>query len=737
MQGIEYAELSDELPDDTQSKEDAAAEQAAMIERLQIFGQGLQGRADKQVQLRRSLEDRWIQDLRQYNGQYEPDIMAGIKATGGSEAFVNVTRGKVATAEARLADMLLPTDDENWSIEPTPIPDLQDGVKSTQVLGQIQGQPVREADIAKIAQQSAKDKSDKMQRLMQDQLAECNYTAIQREILHDAALYGTGILKGPMILGRTRTQWKTVADEATGETMYMAVQAEDNSPTALRVDVWNFFPDMSASRIEDAEYVFERHFLTRKQVRDLAKQPGFLSDQINEILLETDEPKVTAWHLAEMRQIAGQDNNTQDNRFELWEYHGPIDKKDLAACGCEVDENDALNEVMGVVWFCNNRVIKASINPLDSEALPYSVYAFETDGTSLFGYGMPWLCRHSQRVVNGAFRMMMDNAGLSAGPQVVVNPAIIRPQDGDSRLRPRKVWLMSDATKNPQQAFATFNIDPHMNEMMGLFNTGMRLVDEETQIPMIAQGDQASHITKTAQGMSILMNSANTVLRRAVKLYDDRVTRPFISRLYEWNMQFHDDDAVKGDYQIVARGSSALMEKEGQSKALMSVMQLAGTPMFAPLTDFPSLYKKMLQSLRIEADGVMKSPEDLKAMQQPQGPQQPPVDQAKQAELQLKAQQMQADMQLNQARMQLQAQALQLKGDEQQQSHAVAVARMQLEQALAQQAGELELQKLAAQENMTMQQLQAELGIQKLNIDSKHQLFNAEAAIKAAQGSGI
>jgi hypothetical protein len=48
-----------------------------------------------------------------------------------------------------------------------------------------------------------------------------------------------------------------------------------------------------------------------------------------------------------------------------------------------------------------------------------------------------------QRVLNASVRAMMDNAGLSSGPQIVIDGDVIEPADGNGNsyeLTPRKVW---------------------------------------------------------------------------------------------------------------------------------------------------------------------------------------------------------------------------------------------------------------------------------------------------------
>ena len=44
---------------------------------------------------------------------------------------------------------------------------------------------------------------------------------------------------------------------------------EEIKPVSKHISPWNFFPDMSATTVDECEFVFERHFLTKKQVSEL------------------------------------------------------------------------------------------------------------------------------------------------------------------------------------------------------------------------------------------------------------------------------------------------------------------------------------------------------------------------------------------------------------------------------------------------------------------------------------
>ncbi len=80
------------------------------------------------INSRRMVEDRWMQDLRQYRGQYEPDVLKRLEKYKRSKVYYRLTTQKVNTMVARLMDLLFAQKTKNWSIEPTPDPVLPDDV---------------------------------------------------------------------------------------------------------------------------------------------------------------------------------------------------------------------------------------------------------------------------------------------------------------------------------------------------------------------------------------------------------------------------------------------------------------------------------------------------------------------------------------------------------------------------------------------------------------------------------
>ena len=313
-------------------------------------------------------------------------------------------------------------------------------------------------------------------------------------------------------------------------------------------------------------------------LRERMNRTGFNKLAVKQILKdEKNRSTLTEEHLAQLRSIQGITIYV-DDRYIVLKYIGPLDHELMKQAGMEASD-DELEQYYGIVWLCENVVLKIDPFFLDSGALPWSVCYAEKDSMSPFGWGIPRLMRGEQRAANASWRMMIDNGGLSTGPQTVMDALAITPADGKPGMTPRKTWIKNPAYKEIPigNVFSQFTIDSHQAELMNIFELAIKLADEVTMTPMILQGDQAPHITKTAQGMAMLNNNANIVQKRAVKHYDDNFTAPLINRFFEWEMCFNPREEIKGDWQVIAKGASVLMEKELQSQTQMQFMQFKGS----------------------------------------------------------------------------------------------------------------------------------------------------------------
>ena len=117
-----------------------------------------------------------------------------------SNVFLNITRPYVDASSSRVGDMLLPTDDWPWAIEPTPLPEMEaslEGPESQQVVQLSDGSTAMRGDVARSILAEAKKRSDAAQERIRDWQTEGQWHAEVRKVIEDTSRIGTGVLKGP------------------------------------------------------------------------------------------------------------------------------------------------------------------------------------------------------------------------------------------------------------------------------------------------------------------------------------------------------------------------------------------------------------------------------------------------------------------------------------------------------------------------------------------------------------
>jgi hypothetical protein len=607
---------------------------------LAICGQGLQQTIKELTQQRKTIEARWVEDLQQYKGIYP----TGTKfPDGGSQVFVNITREKTDNGEAQLVDMLFPSDDKNYGISPTPDPELANAVDNKEQVVNHEGQPMQfaddktpftEGDKATAMMEQAEEAAQNMEREIDDQLVECDYNAQARKAIHYAALLGTGVLCGPEVEMREQTAW--AKDPQTGK--YTAVYTQDKRPIVRHVPTWDFFPSMAASRVGECNELFERSYMSKKVLRDMRRIPGIIKENLR-ILLEETDPKSTqnySEHVSKLREMSGIISMIDDKRYEVWRYRGPIERDVLISAGViSPDDTEAKKEYDGIIIFCGTQILKAAINPMETEVWPYSVFCWNYDDNCIFGTGIPYATRQPQAVINTSWRLLLDNATRSAGPQIVLDKRLT-PADGVYAVTPWKFWEKKDPSLKLDDAFKIFDFKSYQTELANIYTLAKAQMDEESGVPAIQQGQQGQ-VTQTLGGMSMLMNASSAHRRNQVKHWDDDVTVPIIKRFYDWNMQFNPDDSIKGDLQVYARGTSALLMKEQQAQTLVNMLdKYGGHPVFSKFFKTQGLdaFRKAVQALHVSPDEILKTKEqyeselkqeqDAAQQQQEQGQQEDP-----------------------------------------------------------------------------------------------------------------
>ena len=453
-------------------------------------------------------EERWLKAYRNYRGLYSKDVQ--FTDTEKSRVFVKVTKTKTLAAYGQIVDVLFGNNKFPLSVNPSVLPD---GV------------------------------------------AESLHINVD-PMAFEMALLGTGVMKGPFAVDKEYPNWN---EEGEYDPLVKTV------PECSHVSVWDFYPDPEAKSMNDAEYVVQRHKMSRTQLRALKGRPYFMDDSIGMAVDKGPNYVQKYWEMS----MEDDDTQPSSERWEVLEFWGFVDTDVLEEHGVSIPKAlKEFDEVNCNVWICNGEVLRFVLNPFKPTRIPYYAVPYEHNPYSFFGVGIAENMDDTQTLMNGFMRMAIDNAALS-GNLII-----------------------------------------------------------EVGFPSFAHGQTGvSGVGRTASGISMLMSAANGSIRTVVKNVDDYLIRPLGKSFFAFNMQFDFDESIRGDLEVHASGTESLMANEVRSQRLMQFLQVAQNPVLAPFAKMDYIIREIAKSMDLDPDKVTNSMQDaaiqaeiLKGFQQPAQP---------------------------------------------------------------------------------------------------------------------
>jgi hypothetical protein len=249
-------------------------------------------------------EERWLKAYRNYRGLYSKDVQ--FTDTEKSRVFVKVTKTKTLAAYGQIVDVLFGNNKFPLSVNPSVLPDGvaesvhinvdPNAATAGKALDPVTSQPPSKpylldgenklqpgetlVDLSKrlgpVANklESVSDRivegdgtspttvtfhpaliaAKKMEKKIHDQLQESGASTHLRSMAFEMALLGTGVMKGPFAVDKEYPNWN---EEGEYDPLVKTV------PECSHVSVWDFYPDPEAKSMTDAEYVVQRHKMSR------------------------------------------------------------------------------------------------------------------------------------------------------------------------------------------------------------------------------------------------------------------------------------------------------------------------------------------------------------------------------------------------------------------------------------------------------------------------------------------
>jgi hypothetical protein len=660
----------DELSYETDDVVAAESETDSIFDSVSSIVSFVDSRFKRAEDARLGDEERWMKAYRNYRGLYGPDVQ--FTSSEKSRVFVKVTKTKTLAAYGQIIDVLFGNNKFPLTVNPSILPDgvaesvhinidpnadaagatlrdtfgdsppkpyllgpdteLRPGETMQELrdrLGPVATKvdPISDKIIegdgttpTTVTFHPAMIAAKKMEKKIHDQLNESGASKHLRSMAFEMALLGTGVMKGPFALDKEYPNW----DEG-GEYDPLIKTV----PSTNHVSVWNFYPDPEATSMDDAEYVIERHKMSRNQLRGLKSRPFFMDDAIEDAIDMGSDYVRKHW---ETKMEDDDSVSPETERWEVLEFWGFVDSEILEENGIKIPrELRDMPELNANIWTVNGKVIRCVLNPFKPARIPYYAVPYEHNPYSFFGVGIAENMDDTQTLMNGFMRMAVDNAVLSGNLLIEMDETNLVPGQ-DMSVYPGKVFRRQGGA--PGQSIFGTKFPNVAQENMQLFDKARVLADESTGFPSFAHGQTGvSGVGRTASGISMLMSAANGSIRTVVKNVDDYLLAPIGRAFFAFNMQFDFDPDIRGDLEVRANGTESLMANEVRSQRLMQFLQVTSNPMLAPFAKMDYIIREIAKSMDLDPDKVTNSMADaaiqaeiMKGFQQPaQAPQGAPM----------------------------------------------------------------------------------------------------------------
>lgn len=549
-----------------------------------MLGQNLDRLFTQYAADRRIAELKWIRNLRQYLGIYDPEIEGQLGANR-SKAYPRLTRVKCISVLARIMNLMFPGNEENWEVTASPNPDMSPddvlrAIADYQAEIAAEGSevpPLDDAFVARAVQKLADKRAIQTSLIIKDQLQELggdqtsDYIALNRKVAQSGILYGLGVLRGPFVRTQRTTTWRM-----DPETQRPIVdEGVDFKPQYDFLPVWDYYPDMSAQTFAGMDGYFMRLVMSRRQLRELGDRPDFFGNLVREYIARDPVGNYRIREFESDLRTMGMKLNVNDrkgeqNKYEVIVWNGPVSAQMLEQAGVQIAEEDRGNDIEAEVWMVGGQVIKADMNPWRKLGVKnmrtVHHFVFDEDDTGLISNGLPNVVRDSQMSVAAATRMLLDNASVVCGPNLEVNRTLMAPDQDIDGVWAYKIWYRDDDDPMTVQwpAIRNVQIDGHLAELQSIIKMFMEIADTETFVGPATGGDitrAPSEPMRTAAGASMLRGDAALPFKDIVRNFDS-FTQSLIQSLIVFNRKFNPDKAPEGDYNVIARGATSLIAKE-------------------------------------------------------------------------------------------------------------------------------------------------------------------------------
>lgn len=540
------------------------------------------------------IEQQMLKSLRQREGKYSPEKLKAIKTMGGSEIKMMLTDVKCRAAESILHDILFGTGERPFSCQSTPIPDtpiglmeiiqqqaqrdlmmmMEPGVLPTE--GEIRKRVEEVENLVRKEVKIALDKKAKrMEDHIDDEYGQGEWYEAMAEVVYDMVTLKAGILCGPEVNIKPVLKWGN-GDDPAKPNQAKALVTEVPRRRWYSVSPFDLYPAPEARSFQEGSLIHRRRMYP-DSLYSMIGVPGFDEEQIREALDVYSLSGQTDWLWNDMER-----SKLEQRPYEQMYDNGGM--LDVLSCWVKVQGKWLKEWGMESIqdeekwydancWLLGTFVIRATLNEDPLKQRPYHSDSYVRVRNSPWGRGVPEIMNDLQDMCDSSARAISNNMGIASGPLVEIE--VDRLPDGEqiTQLYPWKI-LQTVQRKSGSAAPAVRFFQPESNAqvLMAVFEFFSNLADEYTGIPKYQYGDgNLGGAGTTASGLSMLMNASSRLFKLVIRNVDNIIIR-CTKRIHREIMMHDDNFTEKGDVEVVAKASQALIHREAQQMRVGEIL---------------------------------------------------------------------------------------------------------------------------------------------------------------------
>ena len=493
-------------------------------------------------------DDIFVKAHRHVKGVYP----SGFIPSGESAAFAKLTRPRVAHAVARIMESIAPVGEDAVTFDPTPEP------KMPKLASQLAAQGIPQPDIEKAVKISCDMAASRLTIKSKDGMAEDRWNEKLHDFTWNMCHYGTGIMIGPLA---------APAKSTVSTALRMLDEDDEVRPEFRSVFPPAFYPAPGATDVESLPWAIEYSCVDKTLLKDWSKQEKFFKTSVIEDILEkkpdgTWEPE--QWEL----DILGANNNDEtgpNGKYGLYVWWGWLSGEDLRSADFDVPDELMHDQVMTQLWVISGRVISIRVSKLHRDRLPFYVVPYSKVPKSIWGCGVAECMFDSQEAYNALERALYDNLAWSVKPYgLIAAYRLLNPSDAKSLNPGFKLAIKQNELPGSTEKPIMFDTIPsQLNEIQAKQSQILMLIQDQTGIPnvLLGQGGEGIH-NRTSQGAAMQFGNAMTPLKGVVMNVENGLMVPAMTKLVEFYYMFSNDESIKGDIKVNARGVSGLIARE-------------------------------------------------------------------------------------------------------------------------------------------------------------------------------